>query len=348
MNKLIQPRWRAMTLLTILVLLWTTVTPAVTRAQASMPLVEEPNITTVPETEPTVTAAAAAADCSNSPFGGLLLVGAEREIFVSYRGGTAPHQGELIATRLDLTNAGKFQPQATWFGSTTDAALGNVTDPAATVADLNADGKFEFVQAFRDANGEYRLAAQSNSAGSDTWQGTATNHQSFATAAGNLTRSAGGDQEIAVVSRSPVDSLNVHLINGASDGGLPGDLQTLGLWRSVENFRQAPELLDVATGDLDGDGYNDEVIVAFREATMDWIQLVVLEYTPNHQQGSGSNYESNLMALASLRVEAGKVLNLGVAAADIDGDYQAEIVLAYDHGNEDNDGFSNKITVRTY
>ena len=61
MNKLIQPRWRAMTLLTILVLLWTTVTPAVTRAQASMPLVEEPNITTVPETEPTVTAAAAAA-----------------------------------------------------------------------------------------------------------------------------------------------------------------------------------------------------------------------------------------------------------------------------------------------
>ncbi|MCB0107934.1 MAG: hypothetical protein KDE53_18560, partial [Caldilineaceae bacterium] len=235
MNKLIQPRWRAMTLLTILVLLWTTVTPAVTRAQASMPLVEEPNITTVPETEPTVTAAAAAADCSNSPFGGLLLVGAEREIFVSYRGGTAPHQGELIATRLDLTDAGKFQPQATWFGSTTDAALGNVTDPAATVADLNADGKFEFVQAFRDANGEYRLAAQSNSAGSDTWQGTARNQQYFATAAGNLTRSAGGDQEIAVVSRSPVDSLNVHLINGASDGGLPGDPLPLGLWRSVEN-----------------------------------------------------------------------------------------------------------------
>ncbi|MEZ4863632.1 MAG: Ig-like domain-containing protein [Caldilineaceae bacterium] len=308
----------------------------------------EPPVTVVAEVETPIQASNVAVDCNSSPFGNLLLVGGEREIFVSYKGGAGPYQNWLAATRLDLDANGKLQPQGAWLPGNGAANLTNVGEPAATVADLDADGKVELIQALRDADGQFLLVEQSNTVGFDTWQANAPNHQGFATASGNLTRSTAHDDEVVVVSRSPVDSLNVQLVNGGNTGTLPADLLTLGIWRSVENFRNAPQLLSVATGDLDGDGFNDEIVVALLEADHNTVQLLVLEYTPGYQQGSGSNYQNNVKELATTRVEAGKVYHLQVAAADIDGDFQDEIMLAYDQGNDDNDGYSNKITVRSY
>jgi len=312
---------------------------------------EEAMATVVSADEPALRVSGAPDACAASPFGNLLLMGAEREIFVSYKGGAAPYQNWLAATRLDLTDEGKLQPQQTWLSGALAASLTNVTEPVATLADLDANGKVELLQALRNSDGQLLLVEQSNALGLTTWQSTASNHQGIAIASGNLTRSALDDEEIALVSRSPVNSLSVQLINGTNHGGLPSDGLTLGLWRSVENFRNAPTLLNVATGDLDGDGADDEVIVAFQEDGGNFLQLIVLEYTPGHlyvDNHSPSNYQNNLKEIATLRVEAGNARNLQVTAADSNGDFRDEIVLAYDHGNDDNDGYSNKITVRTY
>ncbi len=323
----------------------------VDRTTQPVPASEEALVTVVAEDEVPVHTSGAPDACAASPFGNLLLVGAEREIFVSYKGGAAPYHNGLAATRLDLTGEGKLQPQHTWLSGAVDASLTNVAEPAATLADLDADGKMELIQALRNSNGQLLLVEQSNMVGMDTWQATATNHQGFAVASGNLTRTETGDAEIALVSRSPVNSLTVQLINGMNQGKLPSDGLTLGVWRSVDNFRSAPTLLQVATGDLDGDGFDDEIIVVFREIGDNFLQILVLEYTPDHlyvDNNNSSNYQNNLKDVATLRVEAGKVRNLQVAAADVDGDFHDEIVLAYDHGNDDNDGYSDKITVRTY
>lgn len=332
----------------LIALLWSLIAPMTMFAQMG----EEPPVAVIPEAVTTaataVQASSTAIDCNSSPFGGLLLVGAEREIFVSYRGGAAPYQNGLMATRLDLTGAGKLQPQATVPGSAIDASLASVSEPAATVADLNADGYLELIQSARKADGELILVGQHSTGGPDLWLADTPNHQGFTLASGNLSRSPDQDDEVVVVSRSLFDSLTVQFVNGTTSGGFPDASVPLGLWRSVETFRNAPQLLTVATGDLDGDGYDDEAIVAFREANDTAIQVIVLEYTLNYQEGSGSNYKNNIKELATLRVDVNSALNLQVAAADLDGDYKDEIVLAYDQSRPEKDGLSEKITVHTY
>jgi hypothetical protein len=297
---------------------------------------------------PVAAAQAATLDCSKSPFGGILNIGAEREIFISYRGGAAPNQNGLAYTRLDHDPSGQLQHQETWLGKSIEASLATVTAPTAAAADLNADGKVEFVQAFRDAGGNYRLAAHSNGLGTDTYQDNLINHQQLAMAAGNLSRDETKDDEVVIVSRSQANSLTVLLVNGAANGLLPTDGNNFGLWRSIEQFRQSPDLLDVATGDLDGDGHDDEIVVALREEGKSHIQLIVLEYTPNHEQGSGANYQRNVKELGHLRVEASEVLRLQVAMGDFNKDFKDEIVLAFDDETPDRNGYSEAIRVRTY
>jgi hypothetical protein len=99
-----------------------------------------------------------------------------------------------------------------------------------------------------------------------------------------------------------------------------------------------PELIDVATGDLDGDGYNDEIVVAFREEFDNYYQLIVLEYAQGTEGGGGSNYYSNITETATLRsLGYGSVLNnVQVATGDTDGDFKDEIILAFDRDSDNN------------
>src|SRR5512143_12806 len=94
-----------------------------------------------------------AIDCTTSPFGPVLTIGGEKEIFVGYRGGSAPNSGWLAYSRLDIDGAGQLQPQDTWLGGNISSTLTNVSMVSGAATDLNADGKNEFVQTFSDGGG---------------------------------------------------------------------------------------------------------------------------------------------------------------------------------------------------
>jgi hypothetical protein len=291
-------------------------------------------------------------DCTRSPFGNLLMVGAEREIFVGYRGGSLPNQYGLGYVRLDHDAGGQLQLQNSWIGSSAEPTLNPIGDSAGTAVDLNGDGFYEFVQVVRDANSAYRVVSNSNNGGFSTQvhgvAGTNLNHQWHAVAAGNLTRTEMKDEEMVVVSRSNADVLNVLIVNGRTDGTLLDLTNPFAIWRSDLPERMYPELMAATTADLDGDGYNDEIIVAMRENTGTHIQLIALEYTPGFEQGVSTNYQYNLRELGSLRIEANNVLNLQVASGDLEQDFKDEIIVAYDQASPDNDGSSIAAQVRTY
>lgn len=290
-------------------------------------------------------------NCDDPPFGKLLLVGAEREVFVSYRGGFgSPYANWLAHTRLDLDASGALEPQETWLGGNFDNEhLTHVSWPTAAVADLDADGKVELLQTFVDNNGALSALSHNQSGTGALRQYTIAGSGGSLLAAdgGNFTRSAPKDQELAIATRSGANNLYVRLVNALGNGTLQD--QPVGFWWTGNDNRHAPRLLAIASADLDGDGYDDEIVVALYEEGQSHIQLVVLEYTPGYElDGAGTAFAANLKEIATYRFEASNVLNLALATGDVDSDYKDEIVVAYDRERESKDGYSSVIMVKTF
>ncbi|HHW87078.1 MAG TPA: cadherin-like domain-containing protein, partial [Chloroflexi bacterium] len=342
--------WKVIGLLLLSVLLVSQVYAPTFAQDESGVVVTDPELSAAPSSTVNAAQTAALPNCDNSPFGQLLTIGAEREVFIGYRGASAPYQGWLAFTRLDLDAGDALQAQETWLGGATDATLTNVAATAGAAGDLNADGKVEFLQAFRDSAGLLGAASHSMSSGHDRWNSTSGTEFLVAAAAGNLTGVVGGDDELAIANVSGATNLNVRIVNGSgvTPGALDIDDRVLGRFWSRDNNRGAARLLDVATGDLNGDGKNDEIVVAISESTDSYIQLIIFRYTGGYAVSTGTTFASDLQDIASLRFEASRVLNLSVATGDLDGDYRDEIVLGFDHERPDNDGYSDVITVRTY
>src|SRR5690349_5630867 len=95
-----------------------------------------------------ITATQAAADipCDQTPFGRVLNFGQENEIFMGFRNADSPNPGSLSSFRFDQskTNGQLLQQQLT---VDTSNARNNITKLAGTTADLDGDGKAEFIQA---------------------------------------------------------------------------------------------------------------------------------------------------------------------------------------------------------
>jgi hypothetical protein len=345
--------WNKISQALLAALLLLTLVAGTARAQEELP----PHLAPTEETAPASVAAAgldatgALPNCDDPPFGKLLLVGGEREIFVSYRGGSgSPYANWLAHSRLDLDANGELEAQETWLGGDfDDTHLTNISWPTAAVADLDADGKVELIQTFIDNTGNLSALSHNQSGtGALRHYTMAGSGGSFVAAAGgNFTRSAPKDQELVIATRSGADNLYVRMVNAQGDGTLR-DLPS-GFWWTGNDDRHAPRLLSVASADLDGDGYDDEIVIALYEAGQSHIQLVVLEYTPDYElDGGGTAFASNLKEIATYRFEASNVLNLALATGDVDSDYKDEIVVAYDRERESKDGYSTVIAVKTF
>lgn len=342
--------WRQIgqTVLTTLLLI-AFLAPAVRAQEEVTPIIE--SIEEAAEVKAASPAATEALpNCDEPPFGKLLLVGAEREIFVSYRGGFGSPQANWLAhARLDLDANGALALQESWLGGNFDNThLTNVAHPAAAVADLDADGKVELIQALIDNSGNLSALSYGQDSGAALQHYTSggTGGSLVAAAGGNFTRSALRDEELVIATRSGADNLYVRMINAFGNGTLR-ELPT-GYWWTGNDERKSPRLLSVASADLDGDGYDGEIVVALYEEGQSHIQLVVLEYTPDYELQITGAAAANLKEIATYRFEASRVLNLALATGDVDSDYKDEIVIAYDRERESNDGFSNLITVKTF
>ncbi|MCL4861974.1 MAG: tandem-95 repeat protein [Caldilineaceae bacterium] len=342
--------WRKISqiVLTTLLLLAFLAPPAWAQEESAPPIAPLEEAATVTAASPG--AADALPNCDNPPFGKLLMVGAEREIFVSYRGGFgSPHANWLAHARLDLDADGALALQESWLGGDfDDTRLTNIAHPTAAVADLDADGKVELIQALIDNNGDLSALSYGQDSGAALQQYTSggSGGSLVAAAGGNFTRSAPRDEELVIATRSGADNLYVRLINAFGNGTLR-ELPA-GFWWTGNDDRKAPRLLTVASADLDGDGYDDEMVVALYEEGQSYIQLVVLEYTPGYELQVTGAAAANLKEVATYRFEASRVLNLALATGDVDSDYKDEIVIGYDRERESNDGYSSVITVKTF
>jgi hypothetical protein len=278
-----------------------------------------------------------ALDCSESPFGRVLEIGGEREIFVGLR-----NLQRLHALRLDLDGNGLLVAAS----APQEVNQADAVEHTATAADLNGDGHSEWFQSYGTPAATYGAVAHQYGMGVDHWLNLFTD-SGWVAATGNIDDATTLDEEVVVASRLASGAAHVHFFDGDSVGGIAPDHGAVsGEWRSNEGNRAQIDHISVAAGDLRGDG-QDEIVVAFRTEDTQ-IEIVVLAYEAGYSVGSGDNYASQLKEITYLEMGAQRPMNLQVATGDIDGDHRDEIVLVADNELQDTPGLSDQINIRTF
>jgi len=283
--------------------------------------------------------------CSESPFGGVMELGREREIFLGFRDTESATGESLGAYRFDLEEAsGRILEQELFTDSA--GSRSSVSWLAGVAADLDGDGRAEFVQGFTDAGGKTQFLVHRNGSSPVATLAPEESDQSYrAMAAGDLLDKDDGSQQVVVASRGADGVLTVSIWDGAASGGLG---QQEAVWRSTAENRGNATQLALAVGNLDNDGYAD-VALAFIQADGETVQLVFLEYDPDYSQGSGANYAYRLRVRTFITTGvSGAPTRLQVALADLNGDNQDSLVLASDTVQANTPGISPVLRVSVF
>jgi hypothetical protein len=293
----------------------------------------------------------AALECASNPFGNVVTLGGEHEVFVGFRGGFGTaSSGWVQHDRLDLGAGVDLERRQEWLGGEGDAALRNISWLTSASGDFDNNGTTDYAQAFVDANGATRYVLNEQGNAPRVLTGVGANHQYLALA-GQINRDA--RDRLVLASRTGAGSLNVQIIN-------PNGNTVLATWRSREGTFENPRDITIVTGDLDGNGSNDEIVVAFRNNLSNG-QIVVLKHAPGHfVDGGALKYESNMRAIASTELLIGTPMSVKVAVADLDNkvmsgspdaqeasDARAEIVYAQENFNQSTPGLGAGIQIRT-
>jgi uncharacterized repeat protein (TIGR01451 family) len=202
--------------------------------------------------------------------------------------------------------------------------------------DLDGDGKAEIISAFKDHNGRLGLIANpANPVNTPYWyNGT----DRFAggdlgwidVAAGDLDRKRDND-EIVIAFKDHYSDIHVVVVDGSAQ--IPGVAGVqLAEWWKDDLERGSVNHVSVATGDLDGDGLKDEIVVAYKDSGSD-LQVQILQYngTATLQElwriDSRDNGRDNVASAG-----AGDYANrrpIDVTTGDLDGDMIDEAVVAF-------------------
>lgn len=268
--------------------------------------------------------------CSQTPFGHTLAIGQENEIFVGLRSADNTDPGRLTADQFDPDpTTGQLKDQALVPDILNEPT--NVSAVAGVTADLDGDGKVEFVQGYTSANGQYQVVVRKNGAPAvQTHTENWPNHTNRALAAGDILGQDNGSQEVVIASRDADGVLNVAVFANAAGGvGSP-----VALWRANVNGRGQATQIRVAVGNLDNDPYAD-IVVSFLQSDQHTDQLIYLEYQPNFQSGSGANLAQNLQerATRTILIDGGIVSpqNVKMIMANLSSSTQANVIVAWDH-----------------
>lgn len=223
-------------------------------------------------------------------------------------------------------------------------ALTSVYWISSVAADVNGDGKSELVTASQD---KYkRLAVITNGPGnyewyydSAAWKGD--NVDWIEVAAGNLDRTGADDEAVAAFGDQNND-IRLVALDGDSAGNIGTALNsTYGFYTDSAAGRGDVDFVAVATGDINGDGYDDEIVTAFQDSNND-LQVLILR-----RDTSATNSMRLLYSKSWTDNSRGDVAKdssgawrnkrpIAVATGDVDGDMRDEAVLAYRVGDGEN------------
>lgn len=281
--------------------------------------------------------------CSASPFGSVIELGKEREIFLGFRDNDLQQAGAMGAYRFDIVPETRFLQEQ---NLVINGANGRnqISHWAGVATDLDGDGQAEFVQAFTDANGRNQMIVHRNGQPFAETIGNALNHTRRAIAAGDLMGLDDGSSQVVIVSRSAADVLTVAIYR-FNDGKLQ---ELTGVYRSTVQNRSQPDRIRVAVGNLDNDGYADIVIAFLQAGSDDTAQLLYLEYDETHETGSGDNEAWRIRERAFKRITINKPMDIQLALADLNGDGQDSIIFASDAVQTSTPGLSPTLAVRTF
>ena len=229
-------------------------------------------------------------DCSKPLPGKRTTLGVDDEILIAFVGGQYP---DTYIAKYDNTSNTDANLKHFWNWRSDGDDLYQPRSVAITTADLDGDGKAEVVSAIGNDNPgrlEFLSIKNPEASGGDlkydlrysTSQYREGNEMGYimAAAGGDLDGALGGDEaeEVAVAFQDDQKHLQVVLLDGVSDGGFTSSF--MGYWRSSDHARYDMNDIAVDVGDLDGDGYDDEIVLALSDGD-EVLQVIVLEYNGN-------------------------------------------------------------------
>jgi hypothetical protein len=280
-------------------------------------------------------AVAATINCNDPPPGERARVLAEDEVFLSYR---YKEDNESLRTRL-VDNDGMNLVDKLYTSYSSNEALTKVRQIAVTAADLNGDDKYEMISAVRDKHD--RIGVVSSASVSHEWYADGDHYKSedikwVDIAAGDLDRSGAGD-EVVVAFADTYSDIRVVLLDGNSAGYIRHSAnQNFGVWTdsSSSNGRGSVSYVAVAAGDLNGDGFDDEIAVAFRDGNRD-LQLLILRRNADGTvtllwSRAWTNHDRGEVAKSDEGWENWRPID--VTTGDVNGDLRDEVVLAFRSG----------------
>lgn len=247
----------------------------------------------------------------------------------------AVSNGQMVnVDRLD--NKSNTDPHLVydWTWNPDDYAFYFPFEQALAAGDVDGDGKAEAIGALFNQN-EYQLEAyviqNPEASGNDLvyhlWQGTSAGQQGdninwVDATVGNLFGAAGDAADQAVIAFQD-ESNNLQVV--VLDGGAAGGLHQSFTWTSNTHHRYQPSWTAVTLGDLDGDGYDNEMVLAFADGWGD-LQVVVLQYTSKGQ------FVELAWDYWSGNARSG-IQNIDVATGDFQGDPRDDIAVGFRDGN---------------
>lgn len=262
--------------------------------------------------------------CENNPFGSMVDVFPENEIFVSFTavGGFQPN---LSAAWVDVgqSNFGDYADLDELGLYTENANPGlDVGNHAAAAADLNGDGNTAFIQTF--TNDDTRLVLAYHDPTTDPLASSPTYVETSRFGATHLTAAAGNligedsEREQVVSAYRFGDSVRVELYEEGPSASEP--LSRFASWSSGEGARADAALLDVAVGNFNNNPRQDIALVLFDN--FENVEILILEYDP-------ADGQLHLLA-EEVTFVGSEPYDVQVAAASLNGDFQDEVILAYD------------------
>jgi hypothetical protein len=316
----------------LLALAFTVPAPAI--GQASETAKEPPPAAAAPQapassqTRAAPVATPAPIDCNKPLPGRTTTLAVDDEIMVAY----GDQELETHIAKYDNTSNTDASLKHFWNWRPDDHDEFDLYQPrsvAITTADLDLDGKAEVVTAIGNNNpGQLEVVSLKNPEASsgiqyDLWTSSSHDREGdnmgylMAAAAGDLDATYGGDasEEVVVAFSDEEQYLQLVLLDGESDGGIT----YMGYWRSSSHSRYNVDDIAVDVGDLDGDGYKDEIAVALADGGST-LQVIVLEYN-----GSGG-----LTELAYGRYDSASTI--GVTTGVFSGDGKDQIAVGFADG----------------
>ena len=228
------------------------------------------------------------------------------------------------------------------------ANLDEVGGLTIAAADLDGNLRDELASAFQNHSGQIgAISNPFNIAADNDWYWNGSPYSGSISdvnvAAGDLDRNHDND-ELAVAFRDNSADPRVFVLDGSpfsSYGAIANpDNGASSVWSDHSGERDTVYHVAVETGDLNGDGSDDEIVVAFRDSGKD-LQVVVLR----HQNSPVALQEiwsidfrdagrDNVAATCSNYWDSRRAID--VTTGDVDGDMQDEAIVAMRIGDCDN------------